>query len=224
MKYFYGMTVISLAFLAGCNQEEKVPEVEPPPPLTVQQIYTEYRNALQPLLNAAAPGALFGEGQKAPILSEFNTTRSRMASEINEPESRGRIETEVTNAIKRAREAEQWYVVDGLLDVYRILRPDSQVYTTLRRRADLMLARPIVKSTGFAAIGDEELQAFLEITDPKTGRSSTFRVREGEEFYPDAEGNSMLRLIRVVGAQSAVEMEYLALPGETWEVPGPKNL
>lgn len=82
-------------------------------------------------------------------------------------------------------------------------RPDSQVYTSLRRRADLMMARPVVVCTGFATIGSEDLLTFLEITDPKSKKTDTFRIREGEEFYPGADGKSLLKLIRVVGAQSS---------------------
>lgn len=223
MKYLYGLTVILLACLAGCKKEEKPPEPEAPPPLTTGQIYSEYKAALQPLFNAATPSAVFGEGQKSPIISEFNTTRAKMAAEINEPEAKAKIETDVESHLKRAKDAEQWFVVDGILDVHKVLRPDSQVYNSLRRRTDLMLARPIVVCTGFAKIGDEELLTFLEITDPKSKATDTFRIREGEEFYPGADGKSLLKLIRVIGAQSAVEMEYLALPGETWDIPGPKN-
>ena len=224
MKYLYGLTVVMLACLAGCKKDPPPPpEAAPPPPLTTSQIISEYKAALQPLLNAATPGVVFDDGQKTPIINEFNTTRAKMASEINEPEARDKIEGDVTNGLKQAKEAEQWFVVDGLLDVYKILRPDSQVYTSLRRRADLMMARPVVVCTGFATIGSEDLLTFLEITDPKSKKTDTFRIREGEEFYPGANGKSLLKLIRVVGAQSAVEMEYLALPGETWEIPGPKN-
>jgi hypothetical protein len=63
----------------------------------------------------------------------------------------------------------------------------------------------------------------VTVVDPLTQARQELRVREGEEFYPDAEGKSILRLVRVIGAQSGVELEYMRLPGETWEEPGPKN-
>lgn len=225
-RYIYGMTVVMLALLAGCKKEEPTPPaVEPPPPKSTAEIYGDYKAALQPLFSAASPNSAFGHGMKTPIISQFKSARSQYSSEreINEPEARTQIEKDVSNYIKAAKKAEQWFAVDALLDVYKILRPDSQVYTTLRTRSDLMMARPIVACTGFATIGDEDLLSFLDVMDPKTRQVETFRVREGEAFYPDAEGKSLLRLVRVIGAQSAIEMEYLALPGETWEIPGPKN-
>lgn len=223
MKYIYGMAVILLACLAGCKEEPPEPENQPPPPLTTEKIHSDYRNALSPLFNGANPNANFRKGDKNPPIQEFKQLRQKMSSEENEPEAKQRIEKDVVNNLKKARDNEQWFAVDGLLDIYGMLRPDSQVYTSLRRRANVMMARPVVVNTGFAKIGDEDLLTFLEITDPMTGEVDTFRVREGEEFYPDEEGKSLLKLIRVIGAQSGVEMEYLALPGYTWEVPGPEN-
>ncbi len=227
MRYFYGLTVIVvLTCLAGCKDPEPAePVVEKPPPKTAGQIHGEYKKALQPLFSAAAQNTPFGDGDKAAIISAFRTVRGQYSDpyEINEPEAKAKIEKDVSNSIKAAKRAEQWYALDGLLDVHKMLRPDSQVHTAIRRRTDLMLARPWVKCTGFATIGQEDLLSFLEITDPKTKITDTFRVHEGEEFYPDAEGKSLLKLIKVIGAQSAIEMEYLVLPGETWIIPGPKN-
>tara|TARA_R110001592_G_scaffold196835_1_gene444680 strand:- start:696 stop:1373 length:678 start_codon:yes stop_codon:yes gene_type:complete len=224
MRYLYGLSVFLLVCLAGCKKSEPEPEAPaPPPPLTADEIYRDYKAALDPLFGAAAPTANFGYGAKAPILAQFKTVRGQMAPEINEPEAKDRIEKQVADYIKTAKRSEQWYTIDALLDVYKILRPDSQANTSLRKRTDLMMARPEIKCTGFATIDTDDLMAFLEITNPTTREVETFRIREGEEFYPDAEGKSTLKMIKVVGAQSAVEMEYLALPGETWEIPGPKN-
>jgi len=225
MRYVYGLSMIALVFLAGCKDEEPpAPEVQPPPPKTVNEIYSDYKAALQPLLaGATTPGTITTQEMKNPIISQFQTKKREYAQEINEPEAVGRIESDITDAISKARDAEEWYALDGLLDVHKSLNPNSQRYQTVRRRADLMLARPWIMVTGFAEIDAGDLVVFVTVMDPKTREKEDLRVREGEEFYTDAEGKSVLRLIRVVGAQSAIEVEYLRLPGETWEVPGPKN-
>lgn len=223
MRYLCGLslvTIIALVGLAGCKPKE--PEVvvpPPPPPKTVTEIYSDYKAALQPLL----AGTNITYGTTEPIISQFKTTRAQYTQEINEPEAVAKIENDVNNAIKQVRDAEQWYALDGLLNVHKYLNPNSQRYDSLRTRTDLMLARPWVKVTGFAEIDPGDLITFMDITDPKTLETNNFKVREGEEFYPDAEGNMVLRLVRVIGNQSAVELEYLKLEGETWEVPGPKN-
>lgn len=225
MRYVYGLSMIALIFLAGCKEEEPPPpEAQAPPPKTVNEIYTDYKAALQPLIAGAGPqGGIVAQEMKNPIISAFQTKRREYASEINEPEALAKVETDVTNAVSTARDNEQWYALDGLLDVHKSLNPESQRYQTVRRRADLMLARPWIQVTGFAEIDEGDLVVFVTVVDPKTREKEDLRVREGEEFYTDAEGKTVLRLVRVIGAQSAVEVEYLRLPGETWEVPGPKN-
>ena len=225
MKYIYGLSLALVLCLVGCGdleQQDKA-EIEKPPPLTATKIHSDYKKALDPLFKGSSANAPFGKGAKNAPIAEFRTVRGQMSAEINEPEAKEKLEKDVERFIDQAKDNEQWFAVDGLLDVYQILRPDSQVYSNLRRRAELMMARPVVRSTGFVAIGDEELICFLDITNPMTGDQDTFKVREGEEFYEGPDGKMGLKLIRVIGAQSALELEYLALPGYTWEIPGPKN-
>ncbi len=222
MRCLYGLPMIALVFLAGCGEKEpEVPEPVPPPPKTVQEIYGDYKTALQPLIAGATNG--FPVDAKGPVISQFRTARSQYAQEMNEPEALDKISKDVAGAVKQAQQSETWYALDGLLDVHKVLNPTSQRYDTVRRRCDLMLARPWVKVTGFAEIDPGDLITFLDVMNPSTREIQSLKVREGEEFYPDAEGKSILRLVKVVGAQSAVELEYLRLPGETWEIPGPKN-
>lgn len=226
MRSLFGLSLITLILLAGCK-EEPPPEAAPvePPPKTVQEIVTDYTTALQPLFTGAQKGSGFVFGMEEPIISAFNTARSQYSApkEINEPAASAQIEQQVTTYIKTARDSEEWYALNGLLKVHAILSPQSQRYLQLRKKCDMMMERPMVKCTGFATIDGTDLMAFLDIMDPKTFQVTSVRVREGEEFYPDAEGKSMLRLVKVIGAQSGLEMEYMRVPGETWEIPGPVN-
>lgn len=226
MRSFLGLTMLSILLLAGCK-EEPPPEAVPVevPPKTAQEIAGEYTAALQPLFAGAQAGSGFPYGAADPIISQFSTLRSQYSvpKEINEPAATAQIEEQVSNHIKIAKDAEEWYALDGLLKLHATLNPTSQRYQPLRRKTDLMMKRPMVKCTGFMGIDADDPVSFLTITDPMTGRSDSFQVHEGEEFYPDAEGNMTLRLVKIVGAQSAVELEYMVLPGETWEVAGPEN-
>ncbi|MBX3180748.1 MAG: hypothetical protein KF886_25655 [Candidatus Hydrogenedentes bacterium] len=225
MRHLFILPLTILAaipMIAGCKSEPAAPpEPEAPPPKTTQEIYSDYKAALQPLFAGVNGG--FMDGMKEPVISAFRTKQSQYSTEINEPEAVGNIERDISTAIGQASDNEQWYALDALLDVHKQLNPTSQRYTTQRRRADLMLARPWIQVTGFATIDAGDLVVFLSVIDPKTRKKDDLRVREGEEFYPDEEGKDILRLVRVIGAQSAVEFEYLRLPGETWEVPGPRN-
>lgn len=226
MRSVLGLSMLTLILLAGCK-EEPPPEAQPQevPPKTVQEIYNDYSAALQPLFAGAQANSGFFFGMADPIISQFNTVRSQYSvpKEINEPAASAQIEEQVANNIKIAKDAEQWYALDGLLRVHASLNPTSQRYQPLRRKTDLMMERPLVKCTGFATIDGDDLMAFLDIVDPKTMKTESVRVREGEEFFPDAEGKSILRLVKVIGAQSGLELEYMRMPGETWEIPGPVN-
>lgn len=224
MRHLSPLSMIALVLLAGCEREPPPPpEPEGPPPKTANEIYSDYRAAVKPLIDGAGPQGQIGYGQADPIVSEFTKVRGQNRSEINEPEAAGKIESDVSAAIPKARDNEQWYAVDGLLKLHALLNPNSQRHQPLRRRADLMLARPWVKVTGFAEIDPGDLVTFMTVTDPKTRESESLKVREGEEFFPGADDKPVLRLIRVIGAQSGVELEYLRLPGHTWEVPGPDS-
>ncbi|MBL7647462.1 MAG: hypothetical protein JNK74_14850 [Candidatus Hydrogenedentes bacterium] len=227
MRSLFGLTMLSILALAGCAKEEAPPEAVPVevPPKTVSEIVGEYSAALQPLFAGAQAGSGFAYGAADPIISQFTTLRSQNSNpkEINEPAASAQIEEQVANHVKIAKDAEEWYALDGLLKLHATLNPTSQRYQPLRRKTDLMMERPLVKCTGFATIDKDDLMAFLDVMDPKTSQITSVRVREGEEFYPDAEGKSILRLVKVIGAQSGLELEYMRLPGETWEIPGPEN-
>lgn len=227
MRSLIGLSMIALVALVGCTKEEPPAEAVPVevPPKTTEAIFGEYNAALQPLFLAATPGSGFAFGMADPIISAFSMAKGQnsVPKEINEPAASAQIEQQVANHITKARDAEEWFALDGLLRVHAQLNPSSQRYQQLRRKTDLMMERPLVKCTGFAEIDGGDLMAFLDVMDPKTFKITSVRVREGEEFYPDAEGKTTLRLVRVIGAQSGLEMEYMRVPGETWEITGPVN-
>lgn len=225
MRYLLGLSILfSVVLFAGCKDEGPDPNEPPPPPppKTANEMYSDYLASLKPLFDAIQVGG-FGPGMKEPIIGDFRNKRAQYTSEINEPEAVDRIEKEVSANISKAEDAENWFVLDGLLDVHKLVNPTSQRYQSVRKTTDLMMARPWIMVTGFATIDANDLQVFLTVQDPLTGKQDDLRVREGEEFYPDAEGKSVLRLVKVIGNQSSVEFEYLKLPGYTWEEPGPKN-
>jgi hypothetical protein len=90
-----------------------------------------------------------------------------------------------------------------------------------------MLARPKVEVTGFITV-DNDLYTFVRVTEKVTEKVETFKVREGEEFFEPVDPKTkqkkpaVLRLVRVIGDQQAVEFLYVPA-NDTWEVKGPRE-
>ncbi len=208
---------LMLAIMTGCNEKE--PEVEeppPPPPPSAQEIHQEMRSAI---------GVLWRGGvspqDRENLVNQLNQVKSRFNYEINAPEAIKRLEQDINDLVNQAREAGRWGVVKGCAMAYKVLHPNSDRYNRIEERADMYLERPIVDVTGFMEV-DGVLYTFLRVSDPVSNRVESYRVREGEEFHETNKYGITLRLLRVIGNQRAVEIEYKPLQ-EPWEVPGPRQ-
>ena len=99
------------------------------------------------------------------------------------------------------------------LDVYDALNPGAIKYNRLRNMAELQMRKPRVDLKGFFSDGgtDGTVYALVEITDPVQDKVHKENMREGEEMHG-------LRFHRIIGNQRGVEFEYLAIPGDFFEV------
>lgn len=203
----------ALVFLPACTPEpEPEPEDEPPPEPTPE----EYRQQLRGVI-----GTLTMPGVPAPpdptiqdILNQVQSRRMQLAATENGRRAIQLITQDVDEAIRTARSEEEWRKVKALCMLFMALQPGNERYASLMERAEIMMNRPQITVTGFVEV-DGELYAFMDLFDPKTGTTTNYRRREGEEFH------DVMRLVRIVGNQQAIEVEYLPVR-YIWTVPGPR--
>ncbi len=204
-----------LVTFAACEPEPEPEPEEPekPPEPTAEELYQRIKGLMGQLLvpgMVAPPDDMIQE-----TLGQVQSRRSQLALTENGRNAIQMISRDVDDAIREARREERWRKVKALCMVYAALQPGNERFASLMEQAEMMMNRPQITVTGFVEL-DGELYAFLELFDPGTGETEQYRRREGEEFH------DVMRLVRVVGNQQAVEVEYL--PARfVWEVPGPRE-
>lgn len=211
--------MFALVLLASCKEKAPPPppQAPPPPEPTAEEIYREMRGGLQMFwdpIEGKAPG--LEDGPRDQGIAHLTTCKGKYSSKENGRAALERIGRDIDNIIREAKEGNRWKLIKGCCMLYQVVEPGSDRYKKVEERADLMLARPDVHVRGFVQIGND-LYAFLEVLNLKTREVSTFKVREGEEFY------DVLRLMRIVGNQQAVEILYIPA-NDTWTVQGPRQL
>ncbi|HEX73477.1 MAG TPA: hypothetical protein ENN65_09205 [Candidatus Hydrogenedentes bacterium] len=209
------LLLVGLAVLVGCEAKPpEPPPVEAPPEPTPQEIFN---NDLQPILTVLwgplRGGQFYDDAQHDEAIAKLGTLKARHSATENGRIALGNFTREVETLIREARNANRWRLVKVGCRAYAVMQPGNDRYQKLEERADLMLARPRVAIRGFFETNGE-LYVFLDVTDPKTGETTNYKIREGEEFH------SVLRLVRIVGRNQAAEILYIPV-NDTWEVLAP---
>lgn len=204
--------------VVGCAEKEPEPPPAPevPPDPSPDVIFQELKGAIQHLWRPFNETVGIRPADREQAVNNLRPIKAKYAHMDNGRIALSRLEREVEDLVRAGRDQEKWGVVKGGIEVYEVLRPGNERYASLSQRADLMLARPRVTVSGFFNV-EGVIYAFLEVTDPNADPPvQSYRIREGEEFH----GN--LRLIRIIGAQKAVELLYIPA-NSTWEVSGPRD-
>lgn len=219
----YNIFIISLFIVLTFAFTACQPPPPPPPPEPVvpeeppEPTPDVYQGQVKSLL-----GTLLIPGTPAPpddaiqgIISQVQTKRSQLALTENGVQAISLITRDVDESIRVTKEEERWKKVKALCMIYSALQPGNERYSSLLEQASMMMNRPEITVTGFVEL-DGELYAFLDLFDPKTGEATSYRRREGEEFH------DVMRIVRIVGNQQSVEVEYL--PARyVWTLPGPRE-
>lgn len=219
MKHYCGMAAIlcfTLVIVAACEREPPPPPepvVEVPPEPTPDEYNQQLKGLMGQLL---MPGLPAGSDESIQgILSQMQGRRMQLVATENGRGGLQLITQEVDNAIRSAKDEERWVKVKALCMVYEILQPGNGRYAKLLEQATVMMNRPQITVTGFIEL-DGELYVFMDLFDPKTNETKNYRRREGEEFH------DVMRVVRIIGNQQSVEVEYL--PARfIWTVPGPRE-
>lgn len=196
------------------------PEPEVPPELTKEEYYGQLRTMMGPLLQS---GIVAPDDSTIPGL--INQLQGKKMTLMLTENGRGALEMitrDIEESIRVARQEERWRKLSILCRVFKVFQPDNNKYTKTQEYADLMVKRPVLTITGFMEL-DNELYVFVDAFDPTLGTVFRYKVREGDEFHkPDYFRTNMLRLVKIIGNQQSVEVEYLPL-NYSWICIGPKK-
>jgi len=208
------MVILSLLVvfvLAGCEKAEPVPVKAPEQEKTPEQIVDLIKKDMAPLAMAAG-GGMLAEKDKQDIIAKLRTHKATYQTKENGIIALERITGEMESAIKMVRDAQRWKLVLSCLEIYDVLQPGSAKYQRLKSMAELQMKKPRVKLKGFFRdeTSNDQLYAFVQITDPVAGKVYQEQMREGEEKYG-------IRFNRIIGNQQGVEFEYLAIPGDYFQ-------
>lgn len=217
----------ALVMFAGCKPAEPEPKAaQAPPEPTPQEIRDVILQSLQPMREAVQGGAGITIEGKNQVLNDFRGLVNKNSATDNGREAIRLVGQNVEKLLGTARANEQWVALKGMIELYKVLNPGSPRYDRDEKRADLMMARPIVRVKGFMS-PDGATSVFVEVEDANIpGKMVTYTVREGEEFHEqDVEGKvrAVLRFIRIIGNQQSIEIEYIPAK-TTWVVLGPRAL
>lgn len=223
---------ISMCVYIGCSKPPPPPpQPQEPPPPSPEQIQSELMASLQPLMTALSQGTGLSPDQHESIVNNLRTVKSKYSAIENGRIAVSRVATQLEGTIKEARDKKRWGLVKTAIRAYDVLRPGALgpdgKYNRLMEMAELMISRPRVDVNGFLE-SEGDLYVFLTVTDTKTNKKESFKVREGEEFYEPMDENTktkkppILKVVRVIGDQQSVELLYIPA-NDTWVVPGPRN-
>jgi len=206
------MTLLAFLLLAGCEKKEELPEKPVEQEKTPEQIVELIARDLAPLSGAFSGGWLTND-DKDKIVSKLRTHKATYQSKENGVIALERITAEVEKAVRMARDEERWRLVINCLEIYDVLQPGSTKFQRIAKLADLQLKKPKVKLKGFFRDIDsnDQFYAFVDINDPESGKTYSEQMRVGEEKHG-------IRLHRIIGNQQGVEFEYMAIPGDYFEV------
>lgn len=206
---------LALFLVAACKPEPPPPPPQPevPPEPTPEEYHQQLRSIMGNLLVSGIPAQ--HDSLVPGILNELQARKTQLGATENGRASLGMITRDIEESIKVAREEERWRKLSALCRAYLVFQPDNTRFEKTREYADLMVKRPVLTVTGFMEL-DNELYVFIDLFDPTDGVTTAYRVREGEEFH------KVLRLVKIIGNQQSIEVEYLPL-SYSWICIGPKK-
>ena len=218
MKKTLTLFMLILIVLVGCAKPPPTKAPAPPPapapaPPSPEEIAAEIRPILAPIQSSLQPGVGFVDEAKGQLIAGLNAARSKHSVTENGKMALSQIAREIEDMLKQATEMKKWRVVMACVDSYEVLDPNSPKMTRPRERAMLQINRPKVKVNGFfidQARGNDTYVS-LKITNNLTRKVHDVWARVGEEF-------DGLRLVKIIGAQQGVSLEYMAAPGDVFDV------
>lgn len=202
---------------AGCEAPKPPESAETPGPMTMEEVLAIIRPIIQPIRDTLQPPA----GVAPPGVSDeqheqiIAALRDAILHYGDTPHGREALRTlarEIEDLAKEARDVERWRLVSICVDAHDMLNMESVAIQRLDERARMMLARPKIEVKGFMEDREKnDFYVFMHVTDRATGTRKTVTMREGEEVDD-------LRLVRIIGRNKGVRLEYLKIEGLFFDI------
>ena len=221
---------LSIAVLTGCEEAPPPPppEAEKPPPPTPAEIAAEIRNVIQPLATllvgddkggwsegGTGKAAILDDTVEKQVLDGLRGAKAKHQVTENGQAALATITHEIADLIRKAKEVERWKLVLGGIAAYEVMDPGNTKYRRLAELAELYRRRPQVWINGFFDDNEnDDTYVFLKVKLRPSNEMKQVRVRKGEEFHN-------LRFAEIVGNKKGIKLEYLLIPGDTWEIQAP---
>jgi len=209
--------ILAIILTVGCQQPAPPPPPEPkaPPEPTPEQIAGEIRAHIGTMQSAVDANAPFPMDSVPAMVDGLRAAAAKHRLTDNGKAGIAQVSHDIEEIIRKARDIKRWKIVLAGIDAYDALISGSSKYNRLKELGKLQLSKPSVKLKGFFTdhAANDEVYAFIEVLDPAVPGSTwqSLKVRVGEEF-------SNLKFVRIVGEEKGIELEYLLIPGDTFEI------
>ncbi len=203
--------------VSGCKP---VPPPPPPPagpvgPQSKQEVLALVLPALAPIEAVLAQPAGKGGLSEAARSSVMMQLRDAVSQYGNQPFGREALRDvgyRIADMGKQASTQERWRVALACVDAFDILQMESMSVSRLGERAKTMMDQPTIRVRGFLEDKEKgDLYVFLELVNRKTMEVQKVQAREGEEV-------GGIRLLKVIGRNQKVRVEYIKIPGLIFDV------
>ena len=193
MRRGYLFLLATVVGVWGCSESILPPPPSAVPPVAMDSIVAEYRQALVPLTSiVASPTNEDGtstvvllDGVKEQVLDQLKAIQAKYRETESGEASLIQARHEVEELLRQARDQRRWKLVLASIEVYETLFPDK-VDAKIRRlkdRATIAYGRPRVVLRGFFDdLEKGDTYAFLQVTLIPQQEMHVVKVRPGEEF------------------------------------------
>ena len=209
--------VLMIGVVSGCNQ---APPPPPPPvvptgPQTKQEVLSLVLPVLAPIerVLALAPGTGgVSETDRTVMMAQLREAVGKYGNLPFGREALHDVGYKIAEMGKKASTQERWRLALACVDAFDILQMESMTVARLGGRAKTMMEQPTIRVRGFLEDKDKgALYVFLELVNRKTMEVHKVQAREGEEV-------GGIRLLKVIGRNQKVRVEYIKIPGLIFDV------
>ncbi len=215
---------LSLGFLlavGGCDGKTAMPQGNPgdPPPLSAQQVQSQYEAVLAPLYQMVAvadPNSHVEPSLGQQYRAHLDEVRKKVMSSPSHKDGVTNVVKRLEDALRTAREAQNGPLVLLLCEIVRFFEPGNARLPRFEKWGEIVKNRPIPVIRGWYEPRDTDertIYAFLEVYTPEDGQTHHVEVREGEEFLT-------LRFEKMIGDKAGIRLIY-TVTGDVIEVYSP---